>query len=51
MVGLDSYSSGDWSDSVVNRDEAEALKSKSRKGKTSLWPAASFIINITRATR
>jgi len=31
MVELDSYSSIDWSDSVVNRAKAEALKSKSPK--------------------
>lgn len=31
MVELDSYSSVDWSDSAVSRDEAEALKSKSPK--------------------
>jgi len=33
MVELASYSSGDWSDSVVNRDKAEALKSKSQKAR------------------
>jgi len=33
MVELASYSSVDWSDSVVNRDKAEALKSKSREAK------------------
>ena len=31
MVELASYSSVDWSDSVVNHDKAEALKSKSQK--------------------
>ena len=31
MVELASYSSGDWSDSVVNHNEAGALKSKSPK--------------------
>jgi hypothetical protein len=29
MVELDSYSSVDWSDSSVNRDKAEALRSHS----------------------
>jgi hypothetical protein len=29
MVELDSYSSVDWSGSVVNHDEAEGLKSNS----------------------
>jgi hypothetical protein len=43
MVELDSYSSADRSDSVVNRDEAEALKSRSPKDKTPTWLAASFI--------
>jgi hypothetical protein len=31
MVELDSYSSIDWSDSVLNLDKAKALKSKSPK--------------------
>jgi len=31
MVELDSYSSGDWSDSTVNLAKAAALKSKSPK--------------------
>ena len=31
MVELDSYSSVDWSDSGVNRDKAETLKSNSLK--------------------
>jgi hypothetical protein len=31
MVELDSYSSVDWSVSVVNRDKAETLKSNSPK--------------------
>jgi hypothetical protein len=33
MVELASYSSVDWSDSVVNRDKAEALKSNSQKAR------------------
>ena len=33
MVDLDSYSSVDWSDSVVNHDKAEALKSNSPKAR------------------
>jgi hypothetical protein len=32
MVELASHSSVDWSDSVVSRDKAEALKSKSQEG-------------------
>jgi hypothetical protein len=51
MVELDSYSSVDWSDSGVRHNEAEALKSKSPKAKTSSRLAASFIINMMRATR
>lgn len=42
MVELDSYSSADWSDSVVNSDKAEALKSNSPKAKTSSRLAAGF---------
>jgi len=33
MVELDSYSSIDWSVSVVNHDKAEALKSNSPKAR------------------
>ena len=33
MVELASYSSGYWSDSAVNHDKAEAIKSKSPKAK------------------
>jgi len=51
MVELDSYSSVNWSDSGVNRDKAETLKSKSPEAKTSSRLAASFIINMMRATR
>jgi hypothetical protein len=43
-------SSVDWSDSGVSHDEAEALKSKSPKAKTFSRLAASFIINMMRAT-
>jgi hypothetical protein len=50
MVELDSYSSVDWSDSGVSHGEAEALKSKSPKAKTFSRLAASFIINMMRAT-
>jgi hypothetical protein len=34
MVELDSYSSVDWSDSGVNCDKAEALRSNSPEAKT-----------------
>jgi hypothetical protein len=50
MVELDSYSSVDWSDSGVSHDEAEALKSNSPKAKTLSRLAASFVINMMRAT-
>lgn len=50
MVELDSYSSVDWSDSGVSHDAAEALKSKSPKAKTFSQLAASFVINMMRAT-
>lgn len=33
MVELGSYSTVDWSDSAVSRDEADALKSKSPRAR------------------
>jgi hypothetical protein len=50
MVELDSYSSIDWSDSGVNRDKAQALRSNSPETKPFARLAASFIVNAVGAT-
>jgi hypothetical protein len=50
MVELDSYSSVDWSDSGINRDKAQALRSNSPEGKPFARLAATFIVNAASAT-
>jgi hypothetical protein len=50
MVELDSYSSGDRSDSGVDRDKAQALRSNTPKARAPSRLAVGFIINMTRAT-